>query len=82
MNLKNLARVWIPGVCKHEQTRCIHGDEGWARMKVYTLRWWKEPVVRRQSCLDCGRALGRAAICVLTDTSQHTRVTPPGMRDA
>lgn len=48
--------------CQHLRTRCIHGDEGWARMKVY-LRWWKEPVIRRQACLDCGTALDRDPIC-------------------
>lgn len=74
----SLARVWIPGVCKHERTRCIHGDEGWARMKVYTFRWWKESIVRRQSCLDCGRALDRAAICTYEDGGRnHVSVTPP-----
>lgn len=49
--------------CQHLRTRCIHGDEGWARMKVHVLRWWKGSVVRRQSCLDCGRALDRGPIC-------------------
>lgn len=48
--------------CQHNRTRCIHGDEGWARMKVF-LRWWKEPIVRRQACLDCGAALDRGPIC-------------------
>jgi len=57
--------------CKHENTRCIHGDEIWARMKVYYLRWWKEPVVRRQACLDCGAALDRNAICTRTNSHQH-----------
>jgi hypothetical protein len=32
-------------------------------MKVY-LRWWKDPVIRRQACLDCGRALDMDPICV------------------
>jgi hypothetical protein len=50
--------------CKHERTRCIHGDEGWARMKVYTLRWWKGSVVRRQACIDCGAALDRDPLCL------------------
>jgi len=31
--------------CKHEQVRCIHGDE------IIHSRW------RRIRCLDCGRAL-------------------------
>lgn len=82
MSVRDLARVWVPGVCKHKRARCIHGDEGWARMKVYTLRWWKEPVVRRQSCLDCGRALDLPAICVVTgDSTTHTCDLPPAETD-
>jgi len=50
--------------CKHLNRRCIHGDEGWDRMKVYVLRWWKESIVRRQACLDCGAALDLPPICL------------------
>jgi hypothetical protein len=48
--------------CKHLQTRCIHGDEIWARTKV-PIRWWKPIVVYRQSCMVCGKALDRDPIC-------------------
>lgn len=56
--------------CPHVRRRCIHGDEGWQRMKVY-LRWWKEPVIRRQACLDCGAALDLPPICS-EHPGQHT----------
>jgi len=39
------AQVWIPGVCRHETVRCIHGDE------IIARRW------RRRLCMVCGRAL-------------------------
>jgi hypothetical protein len=39
------AQRWIPGVCKHEDVRCIHGDEIVARN------------FRRRLCLVCWRAL-------------------------
>jgi hypothetical protein len=61
--------------CQHLHARCIHGDEGWARMKVYLFRWWKEAVVRRQACLDCGAALDRGPICVRYP-GQHTHAGP------
>ncbi len=32
-------------------------------MKVYSFRWWKEPIIRRQMCLDCGSALDLDPIC-------------------
>lgn len=38
---------WIPGVCRHEQVRCTHGDE------IIHRRF------RRQVCLVCGRSLDR-----------------------
>lgn len=41
------AQRWIPGVCKHEHTRCVHGDE-------IMHRGW-----RRTACLTCGRSLKR-----------------------
>lgn len=40
-------------------------------MKVYTFRWWKESIVHRQSCLDCGAALDRGPICVITSSCTH-----------
>lgn len=61
--------------CQHLRTRCIHGDEGWARMKVYVWRFWREAVVRRQSCLDCWVALDRGPICG-TFPGQHEHVGP------
>lgn len=67
--------------CEHLRRRCIHGDEGWARMKVYVLRWWKEAVVRRQVCLDCGAALNLGPICS-KNPGQHViddRVSRPGV---
>lgn len=39
------AQRWIPGVCKHDDVRCIHGDEIIARG------------FRRRLCMTCGRAL-------------------------
>lgn len=65
--------------CTHERTRCIHGDEGWARMKVYVLRWWKESIVRRRACLDCGAALDLPPICL---TQPHVHVSPPEMNNS
>lgn len=62
--------------CQHLHTRCIHGDEGWDRMKVYTLRWWKEPVIRRQACTDCGHALDRPAICTIYGACRWTGYWP------
>ena len=49
--------------CKHMRTRCIHGDEIWARAKV---RLWYESKVFRQICLDCDKPLDRDAICGVT----------------
>lgn len=57
--------------CTHQHTVCIHGDAILARMKVYTFRWWKPEVIRRQSCLDCGKAIDRMAICTATGEEQH-----------
>jgi hypothetical protein len=57
--------------CLHFHTRCLHGDEIWARMKVYLFRFWKPEVVRRQVCMDCGEALDRPAICTATGLDQH-----------
>jgi hypothetical protein len=57
--------------CEHLNTRCIHGDEILARMKVYLFRFWKEEVLYRQSCLDCGKALDRLAICTATGQDLH-----------
>ena len=62
--------------CQHLHTRCIHGDEGWARMKVFMLRWWKEPIVHRQACLDCGKALDRGPICTVTGSCRHEGAWP------
>jgi len=36
---------WIPGVCKHSEIRCTHGDE------IIGRRW------RRRVCMICGRSL-------------------------
>lgn len=41
----NWFQRWIPGVCKHERIRCIHGDEIIARR------------YRRRFCLVCARSL-------------------------
>lgn len=49
--------------CQHRNTRCIHGDEILDRMKVYIVRFWKDEVVYRQACMDCGKALDRPPIC-------------------
>lgn len=38
---------WLPWVCKHEHTRCTHGDE------IIHRRF------RRQVCRVCGRSLDR-----------------------
>lgn len=39
------AQRWIPGVCKHSEVRCTHGDE------IIGRRY------RRRVCMVCGRAL-------------------------
>lgn len=39
------AQRWLPGVCKHDDVRCTHGDEIIARG------------FRRRLCMTCGRAL-------------------------
>lgn len=57
--------------CEHLHTRCLHGDEITHRMKVYTFRFWKPDIIRRQACLDCGAALDRVAICSIF-TDRHT----------
>lgn len=41
------AQRWIPGVCKHPEVRCTHGDEILGRRG------------RRQVCTVCGRSLDR-----------------------
>lgn len=46
------ARAWVPGVCAHERTRNIYGDE-----IIHRMSWRGK--IRRQVCLDCGRALNR-----------------------
>lgn len=58
--------------CQHLRTRCIHGDEINWRVKTYVFRFWKDEEVRRQSCLDCGRALDRVAVCTGTGRDIHT----------
>lgn len=57
--------------CPHLRTRCLHGDEINARMKVYTFRFWKETEHPRQVCRDCGRGLNRLAICTSTREDLH-----------
>ena len=55
--------------CKHERVRCIHGDEILMAMTVYRAR------IRRQRCLDCGRALDRGLPDPCTVNGQpHARV--------
>lgn len=58
--------------CEHLHTRCLHGDEIHDRMKVHVLRFWREEVIRRQICTDCGAALDRRAICTTTGEDIHT----------
>lgn len=36
---------WIPGICKHPEVRCTHGDE------IIHRRY------RRRVCMVCGRSL-------------------------
>lgn len=57
--------------CRHLNRRCIHGDEIWQAMKVYPFLWWKQAQLRRQRCLDCGKALDRDAICTITGKDVH-----------
>lgn len=64
------------GPCPHEHTRCLHGDEITARMKVHIFRWWKPEVIRRQVCKDCGAALDRVAICTATGEDRHEWTGP------
>jgi hypothetical protein len=68
----DLFRTWRERNCQHLRTRCIHGDEINARMKVYIIRFWKHEVIHRQICLDCGKPLNREAICTVVDMDQHT----------
>lgn len=51
--------------CKHERSRCLHGDEILHLMKVRIVRFWKEDVFYRQVCLDCGKRLERRPICAV-----------------
>lgn len=46
----------LPGVCKHQQVRCTHGDEILARR------------MRRRVCMVCGRSLPGAlpVVCFFT----------------
>jgi hypothetical protein len=62
--------------CSHLHTRCLHGDEINQWIKVYILRFWKQEVVRRQSCLNCGIALDRPAICTATGEDLHEWTGP------
>lgn len=39
------AQRWIPGICKHAEVRCTHGDE------IIGRRF------RRRACMVCGRSL-------------------------
>lgn len=57
--------------CKHYHTECLHGDEIWARMKVFFIRFWREPIIYRQICMDCHEPLDRPAICTSTGTDLH-----------
>lgn len=58
--------------CQHLNTRCIHGDEINAYAKIYIIRYWKDEVVYRQLCLDCGKPLDRDPLCeVLDDPDIH-----------
>jgi hypothetical protein len=52
---------WIPGVCKHEQVRCTHGDE------IIGRRW------RRRVCMICGRSLKGVLpeMCFFTGEQHH-----------
>lgn len=45
--------AWRLLTCKHENTRNVYGDE-----IMWLLTFWRGHV-RRQVCLDCGRALDR-----------------------
>lgn len=67
------AVVWVPGVCKHPRTRCLHGDEILARMSP-----WRG-IVRRQACIDCGRTLDRDLpdVCTSTGTLHNPPPTEP-----
>lgn len=50
------AQRWIPGVCKHPDVRCTHGDE------IIGRRF------RRRVCMVCGRSLDGPlpAMCFFT----------------
>jgi hypothetical protein len=54
--------------CPHLNTRCIHGDE------INQVSIGNR--IRRQRCLDCGKALDRAAICTLTGLDVHEAHEP------
>lgn len=77
--IKMSVRLWKDGFrtrtpfnqCGHFHTRCLHGDEIMARLKVYVIRFWKTDELPRQLCLDCGDSLNRQAICTATGLNQH-----------
>lgn len=56
------AQRWLPRVCKHEDTRCVHGDEIIDRG------------FRRVACRVCGRSLDRPLppVCWFTGTPHST----------
>lgn len=62
--------------CKHYHTRCVHGDEINYLMKIYIIRFWKQGVVYRQVCTDCGKPLDRTAICTALGHDLHRWTGP------
>lgn len=56
--------------CQHLNTRCLHGDEILRYVKV---PWFssRPDVIRRQLCLDCGKALDRNALCTILGEDVH-----------
>lgn len=51
-------RWWARLRCRHDRTRCVHGDEILLRMSMFGR-------IYRRACLDCGRSLPGLAICTV-----------------
>lgn len=51
--MRTLDRMAKLATCKHENTRNIYGDE-----IIWRMSCWRG-IIRRQVCLDCGKALNR-----------------------
>lgn len=62
----NWFQKWIPGVCWHLKTRCVHGDE------IVQLKW------RRVVCMVCGRGLKEPLPIICFFTGKAHSITQEG----